>query len=289
MDMLVHIIEHAIEDTLPLIPFLFVTYLAMEALEHKAGERAEAAVRKAGSAGPLVGALLGIVPQCGFSAAAATFYAGRVITVGTLVAVFLSTSDEMVPLFIAAQAPVPTLVAILVAKFAIALVVGFALDAALRRLRRGDDGKLHIHDLCEQEHCSCCEHHSILRSALRHTVQVTLFILLVTALLGGVIELIGEDSFAAFMGESPVLSVVAAAIVGFVPNCAASVAITQLYLEGALGLGALMAGLLSNAGIGLLVLFRTNRPMAKNYQVAGILFAVAVVCGLAVTALGISL
>lgn len=289
MHTLGHAVEHAFEDTIKLVPFLFLTYLAMEALEHKAGDKAERAVRKAGSAGPVVGALLGIVPQCGFSAAAATFYAGRVITVGTLIAVFLSTSDEMLPLFIAARVPVVTMASILAIKFFIALLAGFSIDFALRKLRRGGDGKMHIHDLCEQEHCACCEHKSILLSALRHTLQVTFFIFLVTLVLGIAIESFGEDSLAQFMSASPMLSVVASALVGFIPNCAASVAITQLYLEGALGLGALIAGLLTNAGVGLLVLFRTSRPMVKNFQIVGILLAVALASGFAISALGISL
>lgn len=289
MEMFVHALEHAFEDTIKLVPFLFVTYLAMEALEHKAGDKAEQAVKRAGSAGPLVGALLGIIPQCGFSAAAATFYAGRVITVGTLVAVFLSTSDEMVPLFIAAQVPVQDLAAILGIKFLVAVVAGFALDLALRRLHRAGDGKMHIHDLCEQEHCACGERESVLLSALKHTVQVTVFIFLVTFVLGGVIEVVGEDALGRFMGASPLLSVVASSIVGFIPNCAASVAITQLYLEGTLGVGALVAGLLTNAGVGLLVLFRTSRPMVKNFQIAGILLVVALASGFVIDLSGFSL
>ncbi len=286
MHIALHVVEHAVEDTLRLVPFLFLTYLAMEAIEHKAGEKAEAAVQRAGKAGPLVGALLGVIPQCGFSAAASTFYAGRVITVGTLLAVFLSTSDEMVPIFIAEQVPVPFMAGVLVAKMVIAMVAGLGVDFILRRLRRDGDHRLHIHDLCEQEHCACEEHSSILGSAVRHTLQVTLFIFLVTLALGAVIELVGEDALASFMSASPVLSVLASAIVGLIPNCAASVAITQLYLEGALGFGAMLAGLLVSSGVGMLVLFRTNRPMGRNFAIVGALLAVGVCCGVVLTLLG---
>lgn len=281
-----HALEHAFWDTLRLVPFLFVTYLAMEAIEHKAGDKAEAAMQKAGKAGPLVGAVLGVVPQCGFSAAASTLYAGRVITVGTLLAVFLSTSDEMVPLFIAEQVPVGFMLGILLAKVAIACAAGLLVDFMLRRLHRDGDRKFHIHELCEQEHCACEEHHSVVGSALRHTLQVTVFIFLVSFALEIVIDAVGEDALAQFMSASPLLSVLAASLVGLIPNCAASVTITQLYLEGALGLGAMMAGLLVSAGVGLLVLFRTSRPLGRNCAIAAALWGCGVIVGIALTLLG---
>ena len=281
-----HALEHAFWDTLRLVPFLFVTYLAMEAIEHKAGDKAEAAMQKAGKAGPLVGAVLGVVPQCGFSAAASTLYAGRVITVGTLLAVFLSTSDEMVPLFIAEQVPVGFMLGILLAKVAIACAAGLLVDFMLRRLHRDGDRKFHIHELCEQEHCACEEHHSVVGSALRHTLQVTVFILLVSFALEIVIDAVGEDALAQFMSASPLLSVLAASLVGLIPNCAASVTITQLYLEGALGLGAMMAGLLVSAGVGLLVLFRTSRPLGRNCAIGAALWGCGVIVGIALTLLG---
>lgn len=287
LHLVLHALEHAFWDTLRLVPFLFVTYLAMEAIEHKAGDKAEAAVHKAGKAGPIVGAVLGAVPQCGFSAAASTLYAGRVITVGTLLAVFLSTSDEMVPIFIAEQVPVEFMIGVLLAKLAIAMVAGLVIDFALRHLHRDGDHKLHIHELCEQERCACEEHHSVLGSAVRHTLQVTLFILLVSLALEVAIDAVGEDVFAQFMAASPLLSVIAASVVGLIPNCAASVTITQLYLEGALSLGAMMAGLLVSAGVGLLVLFRTSRPMGRNCAIAAALWACGVIVGLALTLFGL--
>ena len=307
-----HVLEHSIEDTLYLIPFLFVTYLAMEWLEHKAGDKAEDAVRRAGAAGPVVGALVGIVPQCGFSAAAATLWAGRVITLGTLFAVFLSTSDEMLPIFLAEQVAPMTILKIMGVKLMIGMVMGFVVDAAVRLARR-DREKLRIHELCERDHCHCngdCEacgqqpelaydfehdeehehHHeggSILRSALKHTVQVTVFIFVITLVLDGALELVGEDALAAFLGSNPVLSVLGSALVGLIPNCAASVVIAQLYVEGALGAGAMMAGLLVSAGVGLLVLFRTNRGLRQNLIVLAGLWATGVFWGLIISAFGI--
>lgn len=308
-----HVLEHSIEDTLYLIPFLFVTYLAMEWLEHKAGDKAEEAVRRAGAAGPVVGALVGIVPQCGFSAAAATLWAGRVITLGTLFAVFLSTSDEMLPIFLAEQVAPMTVLKIMGVKLMIGMVMGFVVDAAIRLARR-DREKLRIHELCERDRCRCngeceaCEqqpelaydfehdeahehHHeggSILRSALKHTAQVTVFIFVITLVLDGALELVGEDALAAFLGSNPVLSVLGSALVGLIPNCAASVVIAQLYVEGALGAGAMMAGLLVSAGVGLLVLFRTNRGLRQNLIVLAGLWATGVFWGLVISAFGIA-
>ncbi len=313
MPLIEDILADAVKDTLYLVPFLLLTYLAMEWLEHKAGGRAEEAVRRAGAAGPVVGALVGIVPQCGFSAAAATLWAGRVVTLGTLFAVFLATSDEMLPIFIAEQVDPTTILKILGVKLVIGMVMGFVVDAGLRLARR-DKEKLRIHELCEHDHCHCngdchaCEdnpelaydfehdndhehhheHGSIWRSALVHTVQVTVFIFLVTLVLDGMMELVGEDALAAALGSNAVLSVLGSALVGLIPNCAASVVIAQLYVDGALGAGAMMAGLLVSAGVGLLVLIRTNRRPVQNLQILAALWATGAAWGLIITALGIT-
>lgn len=287
MELFIEALEHALFDTLNLIPFLFVTYLAMEALEHRAGEASERAVKRAGAAGPAIGALLGVVPQCGFSAAAATLYAARVVTLGTLFAVFLSTSDEMLPILIAEQAPIELIGKVLGIKIVVGMIVGFGLDAVLRFMSRDGDHHMHIHELCEQEHCDCDD--GVLKSALKHTLQVTVFIFLITFVLEVVIDSIGEEALAAWMSGNPALSVIAASLVGLIPNCAASVAITELYLEGALGAGALIGGLLVSAGVGLLVLFRTNRPMKDNFAITAGLLAVGVVVGGVLTLAGLSL
>lgn len=289
MEIFLDILQDSVIDTLKLVPFLFVTYWAMEALEHVAGDKSEVAIRKAGKAGPLIGALLGAVPQCGFSAAASTLYAGRVITVGTLLAVFLSTSDEMLPIFIAEQAPVPLMLQIIGIKVAIGLVAGFAIDAAVRVLSHVTDYSFHIHDLCRQDHCKCDEGEGVLRSALHHTLQVTGFIFLITFALAAIIALVGEDTFGGFIASNPTLSVFASALVGLIPNCAASVIITELYLDGTLGFGAMMAGLLVSAGIGLLVLLRTNRHIKQNLIIICALFVIGTVCGLAFQAFGFAL
>lgn len=332
VEMILDILIDATKDTVYLVPFLFVVYLLMEWIEHRAGDATVELVRKAGAAGPLVGALLGSFPQCGFSAAGATLYAGRVITLGTLFAVLLSTSDELLPVMIAEQAPVEQMLAILGVKVVVGMVMGFAVDLALR-IRRRQLQKLApdqpvpveplaIHELCAQDHCHCsggcatcesnpeaayqhdkvlaecaCEHEHehqhtashILRSAVKHTLQVTVFIWLVSLVLGAVLELAGEDALGQAIASVPALSVLVSALVGLIPNCAASVAIIQLYLDGVLGAGAMLAGLLSAAGVGLLVLCRSNRRPKQNLAIIGILYAIAVVWGLLFQLTGIVL
>lgn len=296
MDFVVHVLEHSVLDTLALVPLLFVTYLAMEAIEHSASAHVRAAVERSGKAGPVVGALLGALPQCGFSAMAATLYAGRVVTVGTLVAVVLSTSDEMVPVFLAHQEPLGRLAAIMGIKIAIGLVVGLVVDALLRLWHRAGDGHLHIHELCEREHCHCDDDHdghehghgrwAIVRSALVHTVQVTLFILAVTFVFGLVIEYVGQDALGELLANHPVRATFVAALVGLIPNCGASVAITELYLDGVLSAGPMLAGLLASGGVGLLVLWRTNADARQNAAITAFVYVVAVVAGLLVGASG---
>lgn len=364
MDLLIDILLDAGKDTLSLVPFLLVTYLALETLEHVAGDRVNGAIKRAGAAGPVVGSLLGMVPQCGFSAMAATLYAGRVVTLGTLVAVFLSTSDEMLPLLLAEQVPVQTMAMLLASKALIALVTGFIVDAAIHGLRRNarahaairrtvlgtaanpahvncahDDhtgGDIidevaeagvsadHIHELCERDHCGCDddedghghdhshghshdhghadkhEHHhdhshshegapvlSIIRSAISHTVQVSVFIFLVTLILVAVLETFGESAIEQFLRGNETLAVLGSALVGLIPNCSASVVITQLYLEGALQLAPMLAGTLISAGVGYLVLFRTNRSARENAVFLVMMYVIGAGWGLILSAFGL--
>lgn len=265
-------------DTVKLIPFLLLTYLAMEYLEHKTGQKTQKLVRKAGKFGPAMGGVLGIVPQCGFSAAASNLYTGRVITLGTLMAIYLSTSDEMLPILISEQAPVRTIVFILLAKAVIGIVAGFAVDMIFSARKEEDH---HIHEICEQEHCHC-EEGSIFRSALVHTAQISFFILIITFLLNLLFFLVGEDVLAGLILNRRILGPVLAAAVGLIPNCAGSVAITQLYLEGVIGTGAMLSGLLTGTGVGLLILFRVNHDRKENLKILGLLYFVGVFVGFVV-------
>lgn len=301
MELLADVCVDSVLDTLQLVPFLLITYLVMEALEHSAGSRVQEAVSRSGKAGPVVGAILGVLPQCGFSAMAATLYAGRVVTLGTLVAVILSTSDEMVPVFLAHQEPVGRMFAIMGLKVVVAVVVGLLVDVVLRARHRAGDGRTHIHELCERANCHCDdggdEHGhdhahgagrwAIVRSAVVHTAQVSFFILVVTFVFGLVIELVGQEALGELLANHPVRATFVAALVGLVPNCAVSVAICELYLGGVLATGPMVAGLLASGGMGLLVLWRTNADVRQNALVTVFVYAVAVLVGLVVGVSGI--
>ena len=323
LEIVEHIVSHTIADTLYLIPFLFATYVAMEWLEHKTGTRTQDAIRNAGVAGPVIGAILGVVPQCGFSAAAATLYSGRVITLGTMFAVFLSTSDEMLPIFLAEKVPGTSILLIMGTKVFIGMLAGFLIDMVMRLLRRHDD-EFRIHELCADANCGCeedcetcrqnphlvyehCEDcyypdehehdHShdhahgwgaIMKSAFIHTVQVLIFILIITFILNALLETVGESALEGILGGDSFFSIAVAGLVGLIPNCAASILIAQLYIEGILGSGAMLSGLLVSAGIGLLVLVRTNRNPRQNIAIIAGLYVIGVLCGVICSNLGIS-
>lgn len=274
---MLEVIWDTVTDTLKLIPFLFLAYLAMEYLEHRTGEKTQRLIGKAGRLGPVLGGILGMAPQCGFSAAASNLYAGRVISLGTLIAVYLSTSDEMLPILISEQAPVGLMVRFLLTKAAIGLAAGMVVDLLFRKKDLAKQG--HIHEICEQEHCHCEK--GIVRSALRHTAQIAFFILLVTFALNLALHFVGERALAGLVLNRPVLGPALAGLVGLIPNCAGSVVITQLYLEGAMGPGAAMAGLLTGSGVGLLVLFRVNHDRKENLKVLGLLYGIGVTAGMA--------
>ena len=275
-----HSVLHTLEDTAKVVPFLFLTYLLMEFLEHKAGGAPERWLRGSGKVGPLVGGALGVLPQCGFSAAATGFYTGRMITTGTLIAVYLSTSDEMLPILISSGAPIPTILKLLATKLVIGIGAGFAIDGVARLIRKGkpDEQEPGIEELCERENCDCGDRFVL--SALKHTIYITVFLLIFTFVLNLGIELIGEENIKSVVLDRPVLGSVLAALVGLIPNCASSVALTSLFVDGVLSSGALLSGLMVNAGIGIAILFRNNRPVKDSLRVVGILFGVSVLCGI---------
>lgn len=279
--MMIDVISDSFIDSVRLIPFLFMTYLIMECLEHKAGDKMQAFIRGAGKGGPIIGGILGIFPQCGFSTAASNLYAGRIITVGTLTAVFLSTSDEMIPIMISENAGGTMIIRILAVKVFVAVIVGFTVDCIFRK--RKED--VQIEHLCEQHHCHC--ENGIWKSALRHTAEIFLYILLVSLVLNWLIARIGEDVLGSVILNRPIIGTLIAGLVGFVPNCAASVIITQLYLRGVLGAGAMIAGLLTGTGVGFLVLIRVNDNHRENATLAGLLYLTGVLAGFVIEILGV--
>ena len=276
------VILDSIIDSVKLIPFLFLTYLVMEYLEHKAGDRMQTAIRGAGRSGPVIGGALGIFPQCGFSTAASNLYAGRIITMGTLVAVFLSTSDEMLPIMISENVGLQMIGRILAVKVVVAVLVGFAVDCTMRK----GDKDMQIGHLCEQHHCHC--ENGIWKSALRHTAEIFIYILLISLVLNLLIAWIGEDVLSGVILNRPIIGTMIAALIGFIPNCAASVIITQLYLGGMLSAGSMIAGLLSGTGVGFLVLLRVNDDRRENLGLACLLYVTGVLTGIVIELLGIT-
>lgn len=267
----------ALLDTLKLIPFLFLTYLAMEYLEHRTGEKTQTLIKKAGRFGPVIGGALGVVPQCGFSAAASNLYAGRVISLGTLMSIYLSTSDEMLPILISEHAPAGTILRILLAKALIGIFAGLLIDLLL--CRKGREEHQHIHDICEHERCRCEE--GILKSAVSHTLRIVLFIFLIELALNLLLHFVGEELLANLILNHPVAGPLLAGLVGLVPNCAGSVAITKLYWpDEVIGTGAMLAGLLTGSGVGLLILFRVNPHKKENLRVLGLLYAIGTLAGI---------
>ena len=263
------ILLDALIDTLKTLPFLFGAYLLIEFLEHRASEKLTGALRRLGPFGPVGGAVLGLVPQCGFSVAAANFYAGRLITPGTLMAVFLATSDEALPILVSQPGALPDLLLLLGVKLVSGAVFGVLTDLIWKRLPHRTP-EHPFEELCKD--CDC-EHHGIFRAALTHTVRIALFLLLVNLVLGGAISVV---TILAYTAIQPFV----AALIGFIPNCASSVILTELYLSGSLSFGAAVAGLCTGAGVGLAVLFKYNRHLKENLLLAGILYGSAVATGL---------
>ena len=283
---MLEVFEDAIIDSVKLLPFLFITYLIMEYIEHKTGSKAKEVIKKSGKFGPFFGSLLGIFPQCGFSVSATNLYAVRVITLGTLISVYLSTSDEMLPIFISKGVPLPTILKILATKLIIGMIAGFAIDFVLRLKNKNKEEEEKIVDLCEKEHCHC--EHGIIKSSLKHTLNTFIFIFLVTIIINLIIHFIGEETIASILELNPILGPIIAGLIGLIPNCAASVILTQLYLENVITAATMISGLLVGAGVGLAVLFKMNKGIKNNLKITGLLYAIGVVSGIVIQLIGIS-
>jgi len=283
----------AVFDSLKILPFLFVTYLIMEYLESHTEDRVRDLVKRAGWMGPFWGGLLGAVPQCGFSAAASNLYAGRAISLGTLIAIFLSTSDEMIPIMISEAVPAPKMLKLLLVKLIIGILCGFIIDGfchirSSRKTGQPEDGEDFLIDrLCEKEHCHC-ENGSIVASALKHTLHIILFVFLITVILNLGFLFLGEERLTAVIASRPVSGMFLSGLIGLIPNCGASVLLTQMYLHGVLPASHLIAGLLDGAGVGLLILFRVNPDQKENLRITLLLYLLAVVFGMLIHLLGIS-
>lgn len=278
MEHIFEILSHAFLDTLKMLPFLFGVYLLIEFLEHKAEDKLSGALRKLGPFGPVGGAFLGCLPQCGFSVAASNLYSGRLISLGTLMAVFIATSDEAIPILLSSPEGAKSIWKLILAKVIIAVIAGLFIDALIRffKKRSNDETEPYV-DLCEN--CGC-EEHGIFYSAAKHTVQIFVFLFFVTLILEVIMHFAGEELLGKMLMQDTIFQPIISALVGLIPNCAPSVVLTNLYVSGQLSFGSVVAGLSSGAGLGLVVLFKTNHSLKQNLSIAGILFLISAFSGI---------
>ncbi|MDO4162342.1 MAG: putative manganese transporter [Pseudomonadota bacterium] len=269
------IVAETLLDNLKIFPFLFATYLFLEYLEHKTSDKTTALIRRADKAGPVIGSILGVLPQCGFSVVAANFYAVRLISLGTLIAVFLSTSDELLPILISYDISLKIILLIIGCKIVCGIAIGYLIDAFYHKKRMP-----RIETLCNTEHCHCEEYEGIWKPALYHSVKITLFILAVSLLLNIGLHYFDLSGQLAAVLRHPLLGEAAGAILGLIPNCSASVILPQMYIKDYISFSAMLSGSLVNAGVGLLVLFRVNRPMKQNLKITALLFFCGLLGGL---------
>lgn len=284
---MIEILEETLIDGIKLLPFLFITYLVMEFIEHKTKEKTKETIKKSGKFGPLIGGILGIFPQCGFSVSATNLYAARVITLGTLIAVYLSTSDEMLPILLSEAVPITTILKVLGIKLLIGIIAGFIIDLVLRIKNKNKQENEKIVDLCEKEHCHC--EHGIVKSALKHTINIFIFILLITLIINIAIYFIGEETISGLLMNQPILGPIIAGVLGLIPNCASSVILTQMYLENVISSATMISGLLVGAGVGLAVLFKINKGIKENLKIVGLLYTIGVISGIILEFIGITI
>lgn len=274
------VIVDTLLDGIKLIPFLFIAFLILELLEHKLSGKNKKIIEKSGKFGPIIGSMLGAFPQCGFSVAATNFYATRIITLGTLISIYLSTSDEMLPLLISEGVDIKLIIKVLGIKILIGMISGFIIDLIFRKKEKN-----HIHDFCEEEHCNC--KNGVLISTIKHILNITLFIIIISFILNIIIYYVGEDTLGNLIFRKKVLGPILSSLIGLIPNCASSVVITQLYLENVISFGAMMSGLLTGSGVAILVLFKVNKNLKENLKILGLVYIIGVISGIIIELINI--
>lgn len=267
------IIIDTLIDTLKLVPFLFIAFLLIELFEHKFSKKSIKVVESSGKYGPILGSFLGIIPQCGFSVMATNLYVTRLITLGTLISIYLSTSDEMLPILISEKAEFSLIIKILLIKLFIGMLVGFIIDKIFKVKKEKKN-----YDICEEEHCHCKE--SIIISSLKHTLNIVVFILLINFILNICFNYLGQDYLSKILLKDSFFGPFISSLIGLIPNCGASVMLTELYINNAINFGSLISGLLTGSGIAIMILFKTNKHFLENLKIVGILYLIGVLSGI---------
>lgn len=269
------VILDTIIDSLKLIPFLLVAFLIIELLEHKLNNKTKNIITKSKKIGPIIGSLLGVIPQCGFSVMATNLYITRIITLGTLISIYLSTSDEMLIIMISEKVEISLILKILLIKIFFGIVYGLIIDKIINKKKKDKETN---YELCDEEHCDC--NHSILLSAIKHTLHITLFIFIITLIINTIFTLLGDNYLSKILLNNSILSPFITSLIGLIPNCAASVILTELYLNSTISLGALIGGLLTSSGSSLLVLIKNNKNQKENLSIILLLYTLGVLSGI---------
>lgn len=277
------IIIDTIKDNLKLLPFLFLTFLFLEYLEHRVSNKSKKKLEKSGRFGPFIGGLIGAFPQCGFGVAATNLYVARIITIGTLISVYLSTSDEMLPILLSEGTNIGIIIKLITLKVVIGIIWGIIIDFIFR----SKIDKNNIHDICEEDHCDC--EHGILKSSIKHTLNIALFIFIISFILNIIMEYYGMEKLEHIFLNNNILGSFVSSLIGLIPNCGASVVITELYLNNLLSLGSAMAGLLTGSGVALLVLFKTNHNLKDNIKIVSLVYILGVISGIIIDLIGLTI
>lgn len=265
-------------ESLKLVPFLFVTFLFLEYIEHKFNKKNKKILEKSGKFGPIIGSLLGAFPQCGFSVAATNLFSARVITLGTLISVYLSTSDEMLPILLSKNVEFSFIITTLFLKVLIGMIWGIIIDFYLSKIIKKEEVNKNIHDLCEEEHCHCKD--SLIKSSIKHTFNIFIFIFISSIFIHLLIHFIGEDNISKIFLKDNIFGPFISSLIGLIPNCGSSVIITELYLNGAINYSSMMAGLLTGSGIAILVLFKQNKDLKENIKILSMVYSLGVISGI---------
>ena len=274
-----HILEHSLLDSIKLLPFLFIAFFIIELIEHKLSDKSKKVISKSGKYGPILGSLLGLIPQCGFSVVATNLYITRILSLGTLISVYLSTSDEMLVILLSRNASISTILPLLGTKFIVGLISGFIIDFLLRNKKK----EKQTYSICEDEHCGCEDEENLLKSSLIHTIKTFIFIFIATFIITLVFELFGEEYLSKLLLKDTLISPFITSLIGLIPNCASSVILTELYLSNSINFASIISGLLTGSGVAILVLFKSNKNIKENLTILSLVYGIGVITGIIIT------